>query len=84
MLFSIVMFSPTSFAEWTKVDKNVVGDTYYVDFEKIKKVNGYVYYWVLHDFLKPNKWGELSFKTYIQSDWKVLLEWRNDKLFQKN
>ena len=53
-----VMFSSTSFAGWTKVAENVSGDTFYVDFERIRKHGGYVYYWRLSDLLKPNKkWG---------------------------
>ena len=65
------MFSPsTSFAEWKKVSKNVDGTTFYVDFESIKKHDGYVYYWYLSDYLKPNEHGTLSGKSYIQVDCK--------------
>ena len=61
-----VMFSSISWGEWTKVSKNVNGTTYYVDFDRIKKHSGYVYYWYLLDKLKPDKWGFLSDKTYAQ------------------
>ena len=45
ILFSLtMMFSFPSYAKWTKVSKNVSGDTFYVDFERIRKVYGYVYY----------------------------------------
>ena len=65
------MFSPsTSFAGWTKVSENVDGDTFYVDFERIKKHDGYVYYWYLIDYLKPT-FGDLSAKTYNQGDCKT-------------
>jgi len=72
-----VMFSSTSFAEWKKVSENVDGDTFYVDFERIRKHDGYVYFWHLSDYLKPNKWGSLSGKLYTQGDcklfrWKIL------------
>ena len=66
-----VMFSSTSFAEWTKVSENVLGDTVYVDFERIRKVDGYVYIWELIDYLKPDKYGDLSVKLYIQGDCKL-------------
>ena len=66
-----VMFSSSSYAEWTKVSENVSGDTFYVDFERIRKVDGYVYYWVLNDYLKPNKFGTLSSKVYKQGDCKL-------------
>ena len=47
-----------------------VGATFYVDFERIRKHDGYVYYWVLTDFLKPDEDGDLSAKTYNQGDCK--------------
>ena len=47
------------------------GNTYYVDFERIRKVDGYVYYWVLDDYLKPNKNGKFSGKLYKQGDCKL-------------
>jgi len=67
-----VMFSSTSYAEWTKVGANVHGDTFYVDFERIRKHGGYVYYWRLVDYLKPDKWGDLSAQMYVQGDCKLL------------
>ena len=70
LIFFSVMSSSTSFAGWTKVSENVRGDTYYVDFERIKKHDGYVYYWELIDFLKPSPYGDLSDKTYAQGDCK--------------
>ena len=66
-----VMFSSTSFAEWTEVTKNVHGDTFYVDFERIRKVDGYVYYLILQNHPKPNKYGNFSLKGYRQGDSKL-------------
>ena len=63
-----VMFSSTSFAEWTKVDETKNGDTFYVDFERIRKHDGYVYWWELGDYLKPNSAGNLSGELYFQGD----------------
>jgi hypothetical protein len=63
-----VMFSSTSFAEWKKVSESVDGDTFYVDFERIRKHGGYVYYWYLSDYLKPTEYGDLSGKVYHQGD----------------
>ena len=62
------MFSSTSHAEWTKVSTNDSGNPHYVDFDRIREHNGYVYYWVLHDYLKPNPTGALSAKAYQQGD----------------
>ena len=70
LIFS-VMFSSTSFAEWKKVSKNVKENTYYVDFERIRKHGGYVYFWRLSDYLKPSPQGSLSVKIYNQGDCKL-------------
>ena len=51
--------------------ENDIGDTVYADFERIKKHDGFVYYWTLDDFLKPKKGGILSLKTYHQGDCKL-------------
>ena len=69
LVFS-VMFSSTSFAEWTKVATGVDGRTYYVDFERIRKHDGYVYWWGLTDYLKAVD-GDLSYKQYNQGDCKL-------------
>jgi hypothetical protein len=66
-----VMFSSTSFAGWTRVGESVDGNTFYVDFERIRKHGGYVYFWDLTDYLKPTKYGHLSGKGYLQSDCKL-------------
>ena len=59
LLFS-VMFSSLSYAEWTKVGVGGDGNTYYIDFERIKKHGGYVYWWDLNDLLKPDKDGYVT------------------------
>ena len=70
LVFSVT-FSSTSFAEWTEVSKNERGDTQYVDSERVRKVDGYVYFWLLNDFLKPiTDMKLLSSKTYRQVDCK--------------
>jgi len=53
-----------------KLGQNTNG-TYYVDFERIRKVDGYVYYWFLLGYLKPTKDGDLSAKGYNQGDCKL-------------
>jgi len=68
-LFSL-MFSSPSYSEWTWASKSVGGTTYYVDYDRIRKVDGYVYWWDLTDYLKPKN-GILSAKTYNQGDCKV-------------
>ena len=65
------MFSSHSYAGWTKVGKSVNGDTFYVDYERIRKHDGYVYWLVLLDRLKPSSTGRLSNKIYRQGDCKL-------------
>jgi hypothetical protein len=67
------MFSSTSFAEWKKVGEHkggVIIYTFYVDFERIRKHDGHVYFWKLNDYLKPI-WKVWSEKTYYQGDCKL-------------
>ena len=42
-----------------------------MDFERIRKVDGYVYFWDLIDLLKPDKDGDLSYRNYLQGDCKL-------------
>ena len=63
-----LMFSSPSYAEWTKVSTTVEGDTFYVDFERIRKVDGFVYFWFLRDLLKPDRDSNLSYQAYNQGD----------------
>jgi len=71
LLVSTVFFSSPSYAKWTKVAEGTKGNTYYVDFERIRKHDGFFYYWVLTDYLKPDKDGDLSAKMYKQGDCKL-------------
>ena len=66
---STVMFSSTSYAEWTKVNENSLGNTY-IDFERIRSHDGYIYYWILIDLFAPNE-ETLSMKSYKQGDCKL-------------
>ena len=78
-----VMFSSTSFAEWTKLARNAGGDDLYVDFERIRKHSGYVYYWELLDRLKPSSSGDLSSKAYVQGDCELFRVKRLSYVFHK-
>ena len=62
------MFSSTSFAGWKMVTETVKGYTVYVDFERIRKHDGYVFFWQLSDSPKPLKNGALSMQSYSQAD----------------
>jgi len=68
-LTASLMFSASSFAEWTEVSESASGSsTNYVDFERIRTVKGLVYYWEITDFLEPGSTGSLSHKVYAKAD----------------
>ena len=56
----LLMFSSPSYAELTKMDEDVMGNRHYVDFDRIRKVDGHVYFWQLTDLLKPNSDGDFK------------------------
>ena len=70
-VFFTVMFSSSSFAGWTKVGENAIGTSYYIELERVRKVDGYVYFWYLHDRSKPTRHGDLSTKIYNKGDCKL-------------
>ncbi len=70
LLVSTVMFPSPSYAEWTKLG-GPEGSGLYVDYERIRKHGGHVYFWELIDMLTPLKSGHLSSKSYIKGDCKL-------------
>ena len=65
-----VMLSFPSYAEWIKVTKSTSsGNTIYVDFGKIKKIDNFLYYYSLTNYKKP-VFGDLSVIVYHQADCK--------------
>jgi hypothetical protein len=63
----LLTFPSTSFAEWTKVGEDARGDSFYVDFNAIRKHGGHVYFWYLQDWLEPTA-GHFSGKYYVKGD----------------
>ncbi len=68
LTLAIIIYSSPSYAKWTKIGKNESGMTFYLDFQRIEKHNGYVYWYDLIDLLKPDKDGDISYKGYRQGD----------------
>ena len=66
------MFSSPSYSKWTKMGQNGSGMIFYVDFERIRKIDGYVYWYDLIDLFKPDKDGDTSYKGYRQGDCNLL------------
>ena len=68
ILLSIIFTFP-SYGDWKFTTMNTDLVSYYLDYKRIRKNNGYVYYWVLEDrLLKPNELGGLSTLNYNQGD----------------
>ena len=77
LIFFVIIFTttivPTSFAKWIEVSKTITA-TYYLDFERIRKVEEFVYYWYMKDNLQPDEYGNMSFKYYSQVDCNLFRE----------
>lgn len=62
----LALYTPHLFAEWEAVaaaaDNSLIN---YIDRTTIRKNNGFVYYWVLTDFLEPED-GYFSTKNYFK------------------
>ena len=71
-LIFILLFPLPLFAEWTFVTKNASGESFYVDFDRIKKHNGVVYHWALYDYLEQKSSGVFSSKLYIKVECKLV------------
>ena len=68
-----LLFPAGSWAEWTQVSTAASGSNKsYVDLERIRKVNGLVYYWMLRDYLEPLPEGQMSIKVYAKVDCKTM------------
>ena len=71
ILIYCLLFITPSFADWDWLSENMFGDTYSVDFDRITKQDGYVYFWRLDDYLKQTETGDWSAIIYIQADCKL-------------
>ena len=69
-----LMFSAASWAEWTEVAEGDSGNKSYVDFDRIRKVKGLVYYWEIQDNLEPSSTGTMSYKVYHKVDCDTMRE----------
>ena len=66
-LILVTLSAPVCLGEWLEVSKGESGNTFYVDFERIKEHGGYVYFWELEDNLSPAHWF-VSSTSYKQAD----------------
>ena len=69
LVLILLSLSSNVFAEeeWEYLTKGRSGEaSIYINNESIIKKDEYAYVWTLIDYIKPNKWGSLSSKTYMQ------------------
>ena len=67
LLFSL-MLSFNSYAEWFKVGESTAGYVAYFEIDTIKEHGGYIYYWVMLDYLIPTEVGNMSASRYLQGE----------------
>ena len=60
ILFILYPFNCFADYNWKKILKTSSGDVYYVDLSSIKRSGNNVYFLKLRDYLKPDKYGDLS------------------------
>ena len=67
IIFSM-MFTSVSFAEWTKVVTAANGSEVYIDFDRIRKNDGFIYYWELDNYMEPDTNSHFSVESYNKGD----------------
>ena len=71
VMLSTLMFSFKTYAEWTKVAENNKG-VFYLDIDRIKKIDGKIYWWQLTDLKKSTKNGTKSSILFSEGDCTLL------------
>ena len=66
LLFSL-MLSFNSYGEWVGSAVDANGNIHYLDFEDMKKTDGYIYYWEMTNYANPTD-RFLSIATYREAD----------------
>ena len=63
-----IFFTLNCFADfnWKKIGSNINGNVFYVDKSSLKRVGNKVFYFVMNDYAKPSKYGDLSSKVYME------------------
>ena len=67
LLFSLII-SVNSYGEWFKVGESNTGYVAYFEMDTIKENGGYIYYWVMLDYLIPTEVGNMSASRYLQGE----------------
>ena len=51
-----------------EIVKNIEGDTFYVELDTVKAINGYIYWWGLSNYIEPNPLGSMSGIIFFQGE----------------
>jgi hypothetical protein len=62
------MFASPAYADWESVVEDMSGNLYYVDFDRIRKNEGYAFFWFLGDMDIDDDFTDNSVKSYNQGD----------------
>ena len=54
------------FGGWSEVARNIENTRYFLDFEKMQRVEPYTYAWLLVNYLEPDQSGDISEVHYIK------------------
>ena len=65
---SISVFPSTTFAKWVNLGEDVNGVTYYIEDERIRERDGYIFFWDLRNYPKPDEYGTFSAQKYRKVD----------------
>ena len=68
VLIVSLLFSTSLAAEWTWVASNIDKSSFYIDFKKVREVDGYLYAWLLGNHVSPDEFGFFSYASYHQVD----------------
>ena len=65
LMVSLMFATSPAHAEWTKFGENVAGSVYYIDYERIRRHSGSVFFWTMTNYLRPKKLGDLVLRFQI-------------------
>ena len=67
LFLSLIIIQPLGHAEWSELG-STDEITYYLDYERIRKKDGLVYYWLLVSYFKRSPNGDLSAIVHEKGD----------------
>ena len=68
LVFFKITFISAVQVHWQKITIGSNGYVFYINLLNIKEIQNKVYFWQLIDYLRPDEYGDMSAKIYIESD----------------